>query len=1322
VEQVHPLAMLVPAASVPLDRVSAAQRRKLRRAITEGRIVSAQALVSHLDRAGRAALLPVIAEIASETEFARLPARIDDLFTHPVADLLASVGAPALNLPSPWSTVSQLLQPPSWMRVTEDHRQAVVGALRIRARRRAEALAAEEARAAAWDRPPPRPLLALRDALIEARVALRARVRPEGEHAVPATFQLRESPLSVTIRIDTSDRPSVQPSGEREAGQLDTTIVLPDNLASHVRFEGSHRGLSDARWRLGAVDRMLDWLADPTCEPHRVLLEWLSRPTWQADLDRLDQIVGEAGAGAGAEVGPLGWRATASGGSVTFRPVLFRSGRAKPRNIAWRDVSAEMLVDPIDQRVYELLRQGPGHQNLVAAAEALIGHPRLIGPGSDGPVSVRRVPLSLAMIEGEDGAVELQLELEGEPIPLRLLVDLGHELGSSTKLRYVHLPGRPPVVQVVTVPLATVNALLGWLRTARPVPREGVAPLMARLPAVGALLPVRVDPSLRGAPIEGDLRPLLRLAWDGASLRIGVRLRPLPELPPVVPGEGLSELVTHRESGPAFVARDLGVEPEQVLATLAPLALPDDARSGWDWSLTDRERVLDLVLALGRSAGAWQLEWEGDIPTVGRLETESMRVRVSSGRDWLGVTGTATTEVGEVKLAEILRAARDGRSWTEVRPGVFVRIAEGLRAALGSVAAAEHGGRVRPIHAAALATLAEAGIEVTGSAAFQASVARIRTSVELEAPVPAGLQAQLRDYQVEGFRWLAKMASWAPGAVLADDMGLGKTVQSIALLLRRAEAEAGPALVVCPLSVTAGWEGEIARFAPDLQAVPYRGPQRAGRLEGLGASSVVVTTWDTMTRDAEALAQIPFGTVILDEAQAIKNARTARAAAARRLGGGFVLALTGTPVENRSEELWSLFEAVAPGLLGTEAQFAERFGTPITRNAPGARSALAATVRPFVLRRRKAQVARDLPERTDVVLDVHLSEGERILYDRARIEVIERVAAADRNRRTMELLRGLTKLRQLACHPRMVDPGSPVASSKIEQLRRRVGDLRAAGQQALVFSQFVTHLQLAREALEADGARVRWLTGSVAEADRRREVAAFQAGDGDVFLITLGAGGTGLNLTAATYVFHLDPWWNPAKEDQASDRAHRIGQTEPVTVYRLVSANTVEEQILSLHAEKRDLADALLHGTERAGDLDADELLALLTQAGAATAAEEAPSPVEASRRTAPPESMAQAPAAGLDLPDLVSRFSANVEAELASGQLRRATTARNYRLAAERLVAWAGPVADADALAAAAERYLAGVRSGELPSGTDKVFGSPAFKRLIALARAGSA
>ncbi|MEM9261133.1 MAG: DEAD/DEAH box helicase, partial [Bacteroidota bacterium] len=332
-------------------------------------------------------------------------------------------------------------------------------------------------------------------------------------------------------------------------------------------------------------------------------------------------------------------------------------------------------------------------------------------------------------------------------------------------------------------------------------------------------------------------------------------------------------------------------------------------------------------------------------------------------------------------------------------------------------------------------------------------------------------------------------------------------------------------------------------------------------------------------------------------AQAIKNAATKRAKAVQNLQGDFKLATTGTPIENHLGELWSLFRFLNPGLLSSKAAFNEKYNKPIARDGDeGRRSTLKKLVKPFILRRRKDEVLTELPPKTEIVLNVALSEEEKALYEALRRQAVREIAQADEQQKRFTVLAQLTKLRQAACHPRLVRPTSKLGSAKLELVGQTLLEILESGHKALIFSQFVKHLKIVENWVKGQGIAYQYLDGSTPGKKREQAVNAFQAGEGQVFLISLKAGGTGLNLTAADYVLHLDPWWNPAAEDQASDRAHRIGQQRPVTVYRFVSEGTIEEQIIALHAEKRDLADQILAGTGKAGTLGVDEILALIQE------------------------------------------------------------------------------------------------------------------------------
>jgi SNF2 family DNA or RNA helicase len=426
-------------------------------------------------------------------------------------------------------------------------------------------------------------------------------------------------------------------------------------------------------------------------------------------------------------------------------------------------------------------------------------------------------------------------------------------------------------------------------------------------------------------------------------------------------------------------------------------------------------------------------------------------------------------------------------------------------------------------------------------------------------------------------------------------MGLGKTIQALAVLLDRAKQ--GSALVVAPASVVRNWFHETNRFAPTLRPLIFGQGDRREMLDNLQPFDLLLCSYGLMQQESDMLTDKTFATIVLDEAQAIKNRATKRSQTAMQLQGDFKIITTGTPVENHLGELWNLFSFLNPGLLGSLERFNERFAFPIEKNQDKERrTQLRRLLQPFILRRRKNDVLDELPEKTEVTLSVELSPEERAFYEALRRQALENIEAGDGDAgdKRFKILAELMRLRQACCHPRMVAPESKLSSSKLGLFAETVEELLSEGHKALVFSQFVKHLKIVEEWVKEQRISYQYLDGLTPLPQRDKAIRAFQGGEGDLFLISLKAGGFGLNLTAADYVIHLDPWWNPAVEDQASDRAHRIGQQRPVTIYRLITEDTIEEKIVKLHADKRELADSLLEGAEVSGKLSAEELLELI--------------------------------------------------------------------------------------------------------------------------------
>jgi SNF2 family DNA or RNA helicase len=460
----------------------------------------------------------------------------------------------------------------------------------------------------------------------------------------------------------------------------------------------------------------------------------------------------------------------------------------------------------------------------------------------------------------------------------------------------------------------------------------------------------------------------------------------------------------------------------------------------------------------------------------------------------------------------------------------------------------------------------------------------LATTTEPDTSVPPGFRGVLRHYQIEGVTWLTRLRDAGLGAVLADDMGLGKTVQALCVVR-------GRTLVVCPRSVIHNWTKEIERFRPDLSVSLYHGPARE-----LSDAAVTLTTYATLRNDAEVLSETQWDCVVLDEAQAIKNPDSQVARAAYGLQAAFRLSLSGTPIENRLDELWSQMHFVNRGLLGGRRDFGVRYERPMLAGDPVATERLRKRIRPFMLRRLKKEVATELPPRTDAILYCELDTDERALYDAVRAAArADLVRQLSEGASVMAAFEALLRLRQAACHSGLLPGREAHTSSKVEALMDALDDVVADGHKALVFSQWTSLLDRVEPHLETRAVEFLRLDGST--RDRGAVVEGFQRDDGPpVLLISLKAGGTGLNLTAADHVFLLDPWWNPAVEEQAADRTHRIGQDRPVMVYRMVAKDTVEERVLDLQRRKREIAEAALSGREQTGSatVTREEILALL--------------------------------------------------------------------------------------------------------------------------------
>ncbi len=932
------------------------------------------------------------------------------------------------------------------------------------------------------------------------------------------------------------------------------------------------------------------------------------RQPWERALESLDAFLGAGTPKAASGPGPrktkrLAWFLDPNTRAVEVaeQSAKGKEGWSDGRPVAMkrlheRDPRLDYLTEQDRTALRSLRREGAGwygdesyYFDALRTIPALIGHPALFDARHRSrPIELVRYPLELVVTERRGGYHVALSHTAAEPTVFL-------EAETPTRYRVVEFPER----------MLAVQEILG--RRGLTVPNSARDQLVALVRRDNPALPVRDEiGATEQAALPGQAAPVVQLVPQGDGLRLSLVVRPFgAEGPAYVAGLGGRSVLASVGGQPLRASRDLPRELAEraALVEACPTLRDRGGADAHEAEIDDLEGCLDLLLELQAYAGPVSVEWpEGQTLRVAPLTPDKLRLRVKQDGDWFGVDGSVAVDEDQVLDMRFLldRLGRARGRFVPLDDGRFVALTRQMQAQLGRLAAVSEphraGRRVHALGAPALdAVLGEAG-EVKADAAWTRHVSRIRAAEGWTPKLPPTLQAELRDYQMEGFAWMSRLARWGAGACLADDMGLGKTVQAIAVLLDHAEA--GPCLVVAPTSVCPNWQAEIARFAPTLASHRLSAASdRAALVAGLGPRDVLVCSYGLLHQEAALLGGRAWQVAVLDEAQAIKNADTKRAQASQALRAGFRLALSGTPVENDLDELWSLFNFVNPGLLGSREGFGKRFAVPIERDRDaGARQALRALIRPFLLRRTKAAVLSELPPRTEQTMQVEMGEAERAFYEAMRQRALENIAALDapQGRRKIHILAEITRLRRACCNPALIDAAAGVPSGKLDAFLGLVDDLVRNRHRALVFSQFVGHLGLMRAALDARGVRYEYLDGSTPSAERERRVAAFQAGGAELFLISLRAGGTGLNLTAADYVVHLDPWWNPAVEDQASDRAHRIGQERPVTIYRLIMQDSIEERIVRLHRDKRDLASDLLEGTETSARLSEEELLDLI--------------------------------------------------------------------------------------------------------------------------------
>ena len=740
------------------------------------------------------------------------------------------------------------------------------------------------------------------------------------------------------------------------------------------------------------------------------------------------------------------------------------------------------------------------------------------------------------------------------------------------------------------------------------VPVQAKQQVIDSIAAISSTLTVQSDiggQSIYAEEVIADDRLHIHLQPIKEGLQIEFFIQPFADGGPVYkPAAGGSTVLAEIDGKQLQTTRNFKREKKHLKQTLTQC--PELYQSkDQNWLMDDPEMALEALIQLQALDDFVVLEWPKgkQIRISKEAGFSEVRFSIRKEKDWFSVDGEISIDEQNVldmqNLIKLLDAS-PGR-FLKLEDGQFIALTAELRQRLDDLTGLGdlHEGKVRfhPLAAPALEEITE-GMALKAEKAWKDQVKRLKEVSNFNPKLPSTLQGELRDYQVEGYHWMRRLAHWGAGACLADDMGLGKTIQALALILSRAIE--GATLILAPTSVCMNWIDEAQRFAPTLNVKFFGSGDRQKMLDEAAAFDLIVCSYGLLQSEGEKLAQKQWTTLVADEAQAIKNTATKRSKAAMALQADFKLITTGTPIENHLGELWNLFNFINPGLLGSLKTFNQNYAHAIENNKDhGVQLRLKKLLRPFILRRLKTDVLKELPARTEVTLHIELSKEEQAMYEALRRNAMQKMLeskqdGAPKGQQHLKVLAEIMKLRRACCNPRLVMEESTIVSSKLAAFEELVDELIENRHKALVFSQFVGHLSLIRERLDAKGIYYQYLDGSTSIAKRKSAVNSFQAGEGDLFLISLKAGGSGLNLTAADYVIHMDPWWNPAVEDQASDRAHRMGQKRPVTIYRLVAKDTIEDKIVELHQHKRDLANNLLEGGELSGKMSIDEMLTLI--------------------------------------------------------------------------------------------------------------------------------
>lgn len=930
---------------------------------------------------------------------------------------------------------------------------------------------------------------------------------------------------------------------------------------------------------------------------------YVKLPKWEEFLDSANSLLKPSSARAGKKTSPSAEqvRIIYLLDGESFQPKLQKSkdgiAWSKGRNIALNTFSKGMPeMSALDNEISRLVKRysgGWGYGDYYDLSgkkvfDKLVGHPNVIDEYTELPVIITRE--------------NLQITVERTKTGFKLHTNVGD---NSLTDNMVLVKENSQLFKVVNITKQqrTILEMMNGIHTFPPDAEKKLVGFLEGISREATVFSDLLKQKDDVKSVKADCRITVRLLPFGEGMKAELFVKPLTDIPPYCkPGKGIETVVGNRNGKSVQTSRNIKKEKEnfsiinKVCDELCSEMLDEN-----NFVFDTPASSLELLDHLRENTESCIVEWpEGARFRITKaLLPKDIHLSVKGAAQWFEVDGEVNiSESSVMKISELLEKFRNSQGrFIALGDNEFLSLSEQLRKQLAALDMMASKNR-KKMHISAFSTsaledLEKSGVELKADKKYKSFRQQIEESEHQTFTFPKGIQAELREYQKDGVRWMARLASWGAGACLADDMGLGKTLQSIVML--QYMSKRGASLVVVPTSVLFNWRDEIQRFAPKLNPILLhaQNQDRQKAINEASAGDVIITTYGLLITEQELLCSREWNMIILDEAHTIKNKETKMSQSAMQLQGGFRLMLTGTPLQNHLGEIWNLFQFSNPGLLGSNTEFQEKFILPIERDGNKERQhQLRRLLLPFLLRRTKNEVLDELPAKSEITITVELSDDEMAFYEHLRQQAV--INLEEQSNNAMDTLAEITRLRQAACHPALVEKNINIASSKTAMFLDKVDELLGSDHRALVFSQFTSHLSLVRKELDKRGIEYLYLDGTTSTTERQRLVEQFQKGDMPLFLISLKAGGTGLNLTAADYVFHLDPWWNPAIEDQASDRTYRIGQTRPVTIYRLIAAHTIEEKIVQLHKSKKSLADSLLEGSNMSHKLSREEILDLI--------------------------------------------------------------------------------------------------------------------------------